>query len=164
MIAHVLTTVRAAGFAGPIVVSRPKDERLKALLGKAKVDQIDAADHVQGMGHSLAVAVRAVPADWRGVFILLADMPFVAPALLTAMAHHLTDSGIIIPTHQGVRGNPVLWGCAHFEALAALSGDIGGRVLWHDRAAHIHEHAWHDASIFADIDTPSQYRERSTWC
>ena len=36
---------------------------------------------------------------------------------------------IIVPVHDGQRGNPVLWGRAHFDALRGLTGDRGARAL-----------------------------------
>ena len=34
---------------------------------------------------------------------------------------------IVVPTHNGKRGNPVLWASSFFPAMAALEGDVGAR-------------------------------------
>ena len=39
------------------------------------------------------------------------------------------DTPIVVPTHGGRRGNPVLWPRRCFADLAAVEGDKGGREL-----------------------------------
>jgi len=157
MVAHVIAAARATALAGPIVVTRPDDTALQAIVADANAQSVSSYDHQHGMAHSLAAGLNRVPHDWRGVFILLGDMPFVSPDLLQIMAQRLTDNAIVIPTFEGRRGNPVLWGRAHFAVLAALTGDVGGRSLWSERHHDIVEQPWQDDTIFCDIDTPEEW-------
>jgi molybdenum cofactor cytidylyltransferase len=61
---------------------------------------------------------------------------------------------ICVPVHQGMRGNPVLWGRQHFEALKQLKGDQGARVLFDQYTDELVEVAMPDAAVLTDIDTP----------
>jgi molybdenum cofactor cytidylyltransferase len=67
-----------------------------------------------------------------------------------------TDTSIIVPTFNGRRGNPVLWGCAHFARLTALAGDIGARTLFSEYADRLTEIAWADDAIMVDVDDSGQ--------
>lgn len=154
MVAHVIDAARTAGIADVRLVIPPNAEALVALGEAAGVNPVIAADAARGMAHSLAAGLRSVPPEWRGAFILLGDMPFVDPALLQQMAARFTEEAIVVPSYQGQRGNPILWSRAHFAALAALSGDVGGRALLAAHAADIVDLPWTDASILTDIDTP----------
>ena len=52
------------------------------------------------------------------------------------------------------RGNPVLWGRQHFEALTGLTGDRGARVLFEELGEEIVEVAMADDAVLRDADTP----------
>ena len=148
LVAHVVDAGLAAGL--PVLVVLGNDpEAIRAALGDRAVDYVIASDHAQGMGRSIAAGIAAV--DWDAAIICLGDMPRISPDLLRLLAADATADAILIPTFEGRRGNPVLWGRNHFADLARLQGDRGGRVLF-DRP--LRELPWRDAGIFADVDTP----------
>ena len=60
----------------------------------------------------------------------------------------------MVPTHNGKRGNPVLWGSAFFPAMLAIEGDVGARHLIGQHAEAVVEVAFDNASSLVDIDTP----------
>lgn len=146
VVAHAADAIRAAGLPALAVTGHEADA-VAAALGP--IPMLFAPDHGKGMAHSLATGIRAV--DWDAAIICLGDMPLLDPALLRLLAARAARSAILVPLFEGRRGNPVLWGRDHFPALAALTGDTGGRALF-DRP--LTEIAWHDASILADVDTP----------
>ena len=93
-------------------------------------------------------------------------MPAVLPAHLDrlieifAAAH---GQAIIVPVHQGQRGNPVLWPARYFPEILQLDGDLGARRLLASHAEQIREVALDAAAILLDVDTPqalAQLRER----
>ena len=105
-----------------------------------------------GMGHSLALGI-AMLKPCKAAFIVLADMPMVAPTLYREMADALSGYDIVVPVHNGQHGHPVLFASACFNDLRQLSGDHGARDLLrsgHYRVRRIET----DAFILADIDTP----------
>ena len=106
----------------------------------------------QGMGRSLAVG-----ADWligQGAacaVIGLADMPWIAPSTISAVAKSGLDSGRpVAPVHAGKIGFPRALPAALFPALAKLSGDRGASALldWNE-ALWL---ACEDPGILRDID------------
>ena len=81
-----------------------------------------------GMGGSLAIGVAALkPCD--GVFVVLGDMPLIPQAIYRQLAEHLPSHDIVVPTHQGRDGHPVLFSATCFDDLRHLSGDKGARQL-----------------------------------
>ena len=57
-------------------------------------------------------------------------MPRIEAAHLDAMiAVFASEAGaaIVVPTHEGQRGNPVLWPAELFGEMLALEGDVGAR-------------------------------------
>ncbi|KQX20147.1 MULTISPECIES: nucleotidyltransferase family protein [unclassified Sphingomonas] len=152
---HALAAIEAAGLGLPIAAVVPGGRLRELFDGRARI--VEIADHALGMGHSLAAAIGAVPDDWTAAIICLADMPFVRPATLQALAAAAAPDAVLRPAFDGRPGNPVLWGRDHFAALGSLTGDRGGRdILAGHPAALI---ACDDPGVLVDIDTPEALAE-----
>ena len=113
--------------------------------------------YAEGQHSSVRAGVSAArEAGWDGALFALGDMPAVDPATVdTLCAAFADDRGpIIVPTHDGQRGNPVLFGASQFEALASVTGDKGGRALIeaHSETVRI---PVDDSGIHRDIDIPA---------
>lgn len=150
MVLHAFEAIVAAGLGPPIVAITPGSAVAGLFDGRATL--VTVADHASGMGHSLSGAIGHAPPQWTAAIICLGDMPFVRPETLAALAGKADDQAIVRPRFEGRPGNPLLWGRAHFDELAQLSGDEGGRALF-DR----HAVEWldcYDRGVLFDVDTP----------
>jgi molybdenum cofactor cytidylyltransferase len=147
---HAFEAFLAAGFDRPIVAVAPGGAVGALLADRARL--VPVADHALGMGHSLAAAVAAVPGDWTAALIGLADMPFVRPATLRALAAASASHAIVRPVFDGTPGHPVAWGRDHFPALAGLRGDKGGRDIL--ACSPPVPFACDDPGVTIDVDTP----------
>jgi len=140
-----------ATMSNVIAIVRPGAEALAHALNDAGCNVFFSTDAERGMGASLAAGVRATP-DAEGWIVALADMPWIAPSTVEALARRI-DAGasIVAPVFRGRRGHPVGFGAMHRTALSALDGDIGARrLLDTNDVASIEVD---DAGIIADIDT-----------
>lgn len=155
VVTHVVGAVAAAGLPQPIVVVGDRAEAVRAALDGHPVDIVVARDFAEGLSASLRAGLAAVPPSWSAALVLLGDMPRVTPATLRALAAAaLDDATIAVPVWKGKRGNPVLWGRAHFGALRGLSGDVGGKALLSDHAGRVVEVAADSDGVLIDVDTP----------
>jgi len=147
-----------AGVDDVVVVVRPGDRALAtAFAGEgARVVTAERAD--EGMGASLAAGVVAAgPAD--GYVIALADMPWIASATIRAVAAALRGgASIAVPRHEGRGGHPVGFAASHRRALAALSGDAGGRSIVEANASSVCALEVDDPAIHRDVDAPHDLR------
>jgi len=112
-----------------------------------------------GMGHSLACAIKHVPAHWQSVLICLGDMPFVRQDTLKRLLISGNPQQIIIPTYLGARGHPVNFGRYFFSELQMCDGDSGGRHVLKAYQHAITELETDDSGILQDIDTPQALAE-----
>ena len=131
---------------------------LGALLDAAGMQVIECTEAQQGMGDSLAAAVRfaAAHTEADGLVIALADMPDVQPQTIMAVSTALADgAGIALPVHAGQRGHPVGFAASFKEALQALQGDVGARAIVQAHRWSVVEIDCQDAGILRDIDYPS---------
>jgi molybdenum cofactor cytidylyltransferase len=133
-----------------LAVLRSEDTALAAQLRAVGMRIVECANADDGMGASLACGVAAAPgAD--GWIIVLADMPWIAPATIAAVAAAIAaGAGIAAPAYRGERGHPVGFARRHLAALCALSGDSGARVL---------VDAYHDQLVLIDTDDPQVVRD-----
>lgn len=140
-----------ATIAHVTAVVRPGAEALAHALNDAGCDVVFSIDAERGMGASLAAGVRAT-ADAEGWIIALADMPWIAPSTIEALARRI-DAGasIVAPLYRGQRGHPVGFGAMHRDALASLDGDTGARRLLESHEISTIE--VDDAGVLADVDT-----------
>jgi molybdenum cofactor cytidylyltransferase len=138
-----------------VAVVRPGDAALAAALGANGVRIVRCANADDGMGASLACAIRA-RAGAAGWIVALADMPWIQPTTIARVAGAIGGGAVVAaPFHDGARGHPVGFGMGCYDELAALTGDEGAKsiVLSHrDRIARIDVD---DAGILRDIDTPA---------
>lgn len=140
-----------------IAVVRPSDRQLAHLLEMEGFRVAFCPNADAGMGTSLAFGVTAAQ-DADGWLIALADMPFIRPDTIRAIAGLIrAGAPIAAPSHQGRRGHPVGFAWEFFHDLAQLSGDRGAHPLLVAHAARIQALECEDPGIFADIDTLSDH-------
>jgi molybdenum cofactor cytidylyltransferase len=151
LVTHVVAAIAAAGLPPPIIVLGAEAHRMRAALAGHAAQFVVAEDYAEGLAHSLRAGLAAVPPGWDAALVCLGDMPRLDADLLARLAAAPGD--VAVPVANGRRGNPVRWGRRHFAALAALTGDVGGKALLAGLATPPTEVPASDA-IFDDIDTP----------
>ena len=148
----------ASALPESIAVVRPGDRALADALRGAGLRIVECRDADEGMGRSLASGVIATR-DAHAWVVALADMPWIAPATIRALADALAaGASIAAPVYRGMRGHPVGFSRRHFDSLCALEGDAGARSIL---AAHSDELTLldvDDAGIVRDVDTPAALR------
>jgi molybdenum cofactor cytidylyltransferase len=114
----------------------------------------------QGMASSLRAGLSALHPHMDAALIVLADQPFVRPETLDQLArqHHRAPAQIVIPTYQGVRGNPVLLDRSIFPEVMALEGDVGCRAIFGSHPEGIMNLEVEDEGILLDIDNQEAYQ------
>ncbi|MEP6997237.1 MAG: nucleotidyltransferase family protein [Betaproteobacteria bacterium] len=149
----------AAGVDGVVAIVRPGDAALNALLGKCGASVAVCVSAADGIGASLACAMREVQHRFpqaHGAIIALADMPWVSASTVQQVAAALRRGAVLVaPTHRGTRGHPVAIGARFFAELATLSGDEGAKQLLAAHRAELELIAVDDPGVLRDVDTPA---------
>ncbi|MFT5320335.1 MAG: molybdenum cofactor cytidylyltransferase [Pseudohongiellaceae bacterium] len=107
----------------------------------------------KGLANSLSSAIAHVE-SWQGTLVALADMPFITPQTYSALQEAMTHHDIVVPVHEGRRGNPVGFRKKFYSEIEALKGDQGAKPLLEKYAVDVYQHKTGDAGIFRDIDKP----------
>lgn len=141
-----------------VAVVRPEATALSALLTAAGAEVVNCTPQAVEMADSLATAVKRAAGHATaatGYVVALADMPFIRPQTIVAVADALVEGApIAAPCYRQQRGHPVGFAAGMREELENLHGDQGARsVLQRHRQAMCLLEV-DDPGILADIDTP----------
>lgn len=138
-----------------IVVTGHEAEIVAQALEGLKAALVHNENYTLGLSTSLRQGLEALPKHADAALVCLGDMPLVEAEtvrrLIDAFANPQT---VCVPVYKGIRGNPVLWGRAHFAAMAFLSGDRGAKSLMEQFAEHVIEIQTADEGVMIDADTP----------
>ena len=155
-----------------VVVTGFEAERVEAELAGRPVECLRHAGWQRGMASSVAAGVRHLTElehDLRAIFVVLGDLPHLRAAELRRLAEAFeaeenatsAEAAIFVPSAQGRRGHPVLFGRAHFEALRTLSQsppgeeDLGARRLLEAHPERVRIVEVDHVGPVLDVDTPA---------
>jgi molybdenum cofactor cytidylyltransferase len=138
-----------------LAVVRPGSAEIEKLFEKEGVETIVCERADDGMGASLACAVRA-SAKADAYLIALADMPFIRPTSIEAVRDALAAGALLAaPYFHARRGHPVGIAAVFRQELEQLTGDEGAKKLLAAHADKLLKIPVGDPGVIRDIDTPS---------
>jgi molybdenum cofactor cytidylyltransferase len=137
-----------------IAVVRPGNGPLAERLRREGAEVVICADAERGLGASLASGVRA-SSEAQGWLVALADMPWIRPATVQAVAEALRSGApLAAPVYRGRRGHPVGFAAEFRAALLELDGDEGARAILAGHPERLRRVDREDAGVLRDVDEP----------
>ncbi len=162
VLSHVLGQINQAGINDVYVITGHEKEIVEQEVKKCSGVAIYNDLYEEGLSTSVKAGIGALPKDIDAVMIILGDMPNISADILRKImaAYNLAQGqSIIIPTHNGKRGNPILWDADFFGDFERLEGDMGAKILLNDYPEYITELETLSDAIFLDIDTIEAYED-----
>ena len=137
-----------------VVTNEPIREALAA-EGRPGVRVLLNRDSEAGLSSSLKLGLGEVRG--RAAVIGLGDQPLLLPSTIDRIVSEYTRSGamVVLPVHDGARGNPVLFDRAIFPQIMAVRGDRGAKSVVSDNRDRVREVEVDDEGILLDVDTPA---------
>jgi molybdenum cofactor cytidylyltransferase len=133
---------------------RPQTTQLAELFRKEGCEVVVCERAAEGMGASLACAVRAAGAA-DAYLIALADMPFIRASSIEAVRDALVAGApLAAPYFRARRGHPVGISARFRAQLENLQGDEGARKILSANESNIVKVPVGDPGVIRDIDTP----------
>jgi len=158
----ILDTLATASVAAPLVV-----------LGHGASEIVDAVDlqgsrvlvnedWSQGMLSSLQLGVRSLLDDGHvdAMLLVLVDVPRFRTSTIERLVEEFTRlrSPLVVPTHAGEHGHPVLFARALFEELLEAPAAEGARAVVDAHRSELLEVEVDDPWVARDADTPEEHR------
>jgi len=108
---------------------------------------------------SVRCGLRACPQSCNAILVALGDQPSITPHLINKIiaAFDPTKHSIVVPTHAGQRGHPILFASAHRDEILTSLDNIGLRGLLAAHPVEVLEIESESASILSDMDLPDDY-------
>jgi molybdenum cofactor cytidylyltransferase len=137
-----------------IAVVRPGADALATALKKEGCEVVVCGNAAEGMGASLACAVRSADAA-DGFLVALADMPFIRSSSIAAVRDALAGGApLAAPYFRARRGHPVGIAGRFRAELEAMKDDEGAKRLLESHADKLVKIPVGDPGVIRDIDTP----------
>ena len=148
LLERAVRTAREAGLKRVVVVVGARAAEIISQCDLRDAEIVHCKAWAEGMSQSLAAGLAAVEQlGVRGAVVMTADMPFVTPSHLMALARK--SGSARASSYAGRHGVPAYFPSAMFAALKKLTGDAGARDLLRQASAVALDEA--DA---LDVDTP----------
>lgn len=137
-----------------VAVVKPGSAELVDALKEEGCEVVVCENAAEGMGASLACAVRAA-GEADGYLVALGDMPFLRRTSIAAVRDALVNGApLVAPYFRTRRGHPVGIGKRFYEELLSLRGDEGAKKLLAANAGELVKIPIGDPGVIRDIDTP----------
>jgi molybdenum cofactor cytidylyltransferase len=158
---RVIENVAQSTLEEVVVVLGHEAETIRRKINFRGFETVINADYQKGQSSSIRAGLCSIGDETDGAMFLLGDQPFVDAKIIDALVRVFGEhpSDVIIPTHLGRRGNPVVVPRALFPMIKGITGDTGARVLFSRLKNQIREVDVADPGIHLDMDTLEDYRK-----
>lgn len=159
MIARVTDAVLAGPVDDTVVVVGADAGHIAAALEGRRVRFVTNPDPDGEMLSSVRCGLRALPREAAAALIVLGDQPGIAPETVAAVVQGFRDSGrgIVVPTHAGRWGHPLLMAMRHRDEVLSRYDGTGLRGLLAAHPDDVFEVAAAMPGAIEDVDTPDDY-------
>ena len=166
LLRRVLETWLASGFAELIVVLGKDADEIRAAIGdfsphsgRRSLRFVENPSWDAGMFSSVKTGLAATSADSTHVAVSPADLPFLSKKSLqtvisAAASLDASELSLVVPTHAGRRGHPLLIPAALRSRLLSWPDSARLNQLFEEPDVTVHHIAGFDETILRDVDTP----------
>jgi CTP:molybdopterin cytidylyltransferase MocA len=142
-----------------VVVVGHRQEEMRASLSHLPVGIAVNADAESEMGVSIARGVEQLSMETKAILIALVDQPAIPPEVPQALINEWRQTGarLVVPSHAGSGGHPVLLDSTLREELLNLDREQGLRALFDAHRAEVVRVPVASPYIARDMDTWDDY-------
>ncbi len=160
LLRHAVQVLLQARLQEVVVVLGHAAPAMASLLDSLPVTLVHNPAYRDGQMSSVHAGLAALGPPRDGVMICLTDQPLITPAdidrLVDAFARR-TRGSILVPTHAGARGNPIILADAHRREILEGGRNLGCRRLIERNPALVETFEMPDDHVVVDLDTPEDY-------
>jgi molybdenum cofactor cytidylyltransferase len=159
VIAHVVDQLLGSPVDQVFVVVGEEGKQIVEAVGGRRVHFVTNADAEGEMLSSVRCGLSAMPEDCVAALVALGDQPSITSDVVAQLvqAFQTTGRGIVVPTHDGRRGHPLLFAMHYRDEILTRYDDRGLRGLLQAHPQDTFEVEVATAGILEDIDLPDDY-------
>jgi molybdenum cofactor cytidylyltransferase len=157
---HLVSATRhpRVGFTRVVLGAGAEDIRAQLPVPASQV--IVNPDWPKGQLTSIHAALRSLPPGLtEGILICPVDHPLISTHLVALLIAEFDSSGkaIVLPTHLGRRGHPVIFRSTLYEELLAASPEVGARQIVWSHAGEIAEVPTEEQGVILNLNDPDTF-------
>ena len=156
LLGHAITQAKQTQAQHVYCVLGAQEEAIKAEI-KQEVSFIINETWEEGLGSSIACGIKALRLKkYDHILIMLGDQPLMTASYLNQLINRAIQhpDTCVASGYKNKKGVPAIFPESYFDALEALSGDQGAKVLLNSNLSVI---ALNAEDLLQDIDTPEDY-------
>ncbi len=159
-IARIVDEVLRSPVDEVLVVIGPDGERIAEALAGRRVRFVTNPDAEGEMLGSVRCGLRAMSETCVGVLLVLGDQPGISAGVIAALirAFRAGGRGIVVPTHGGRRGHPLLFAMPYRDEILARYDEAGLRGLLQAHPEDVLEVEVAAPGVLVDMDVPEDYQ------
>jgi molybdenum cofactor cytidylyltransferase len=153
---HLVSTTRHPRVSPLRVVLGASAERIRQRVPLDPAAVVLNENWEQGQLSSLQAAIRTLPKETDGLILLLVDHPLITAQLVTDLIERFYESRalIVLPTHAGRRGHPVIFSSKLFDELLATPLNAGARAVVHAHTKEVLEVPTEEEGVILNLNDP----------
>jgi len=151
-----------------IVVTGHENEKVENIIGKhKKIKFVYNKDFKNGISSSIKIGLSSISNKAEAFFICLGDMPNVNQNIYNKLIKSRFNYNkklrlehkkeIIIPTHEGKEGNPVLFSKFMKDEIMLVEGDFGAKKIIESNKNKILNVDINNLGFLKDFDNPNDF-------
>ena len=159
VVRRAVRTAVAAGLSPVVVVTGHARGEVEGQLHGLACSIVHNGEYMAGTHTSVGAGIGAVGDACEAAVVILADMPFVTPAMLRALVGRYREAGppLVASLYGGsVNAPPILYDRRLFGELRGMDARCGREVVRRHRHEAV-EVEW-PAEAGRDLDRPDDYR------
>ncbi|MGH9651240.1 MAG: nucleotidyltransferase family protein [Terriglobales bacterium] len=156
----IISLLRDAGIERIAAVLGHHAEEIRKATNLEGVEVALNPEYRRGQISSLQCGLRALESPaLEAVILCLVDHPAVSAVTIQKLvnAFQQARSPVVLPTHQGQRGHPVVISAAVFPELLSLGPEAGANSVIRKYSAATRCVEVEDANVLLDVDEPETY-------
>ena len=158
LIKHAVKNILASSVDELIVVVGHQTGIIEKLIDKStKLKIFFNKDFESGMASSIKVGINSLSKNNKFFFICLGDMPFVNKNIYNELIKFKNKNKIIVPTYNGLQGNPILFSQEMKREIATIEGDVGAKKILERNKDKIFKVKINSKSVITDFNTTDNF-------
>ena len=158
LINHSIKNILSSHVDELIIVVGYQKEIIENLIEKNnKIKIIFNKNFKTGMASSIKVGLSLLSKKTEAFFICLGDMPKINKKIYNQLIGYKNKKDIIVPTYNGIQGNPVLFPKFMKPSIMSINGDVGAKKILEQNKEKILKVKIDDINITRGFNTKNDF-------
>ena len=158
LINHSIKNILSSHIDELIIVVGYQKEIIENLIKKNnKIKIIFNKNFKTGMASSIKVGLSLLSKKTEAFFICLGDMPMINKKIYNQLISYKNKKDIIVPTYNGIQGNPVLFPKFMKPSIMSINGDVGAKKILEQNKEKILKVKIDDINITRGFNTKNDF-------